>query len=77
MELREKIQFLAKEKIFDIKKLVNFGDSYAVILPKNWVELHGVGIDGNYYVTLKVENSNLIFSPIDETDIKAVTVKEK
>ena len=77
MELGEKIQFLAKEKIFGIKKLVNFGYSYAVILPKNWVELHGVEIDGNYYVTLKVENSNLIFSPIDETDIKAVTVKEK
>lgn len=77
MEFNEKVRLLAKERFFGIKKLVDFGNSYAVILPMNWVKLHGLEIDGEYYVTLRVEDSQLIFSPISEEEVEEITVKEK
>lgn len=77
MDTAEKIRALAKIRAFGVKKLIKFGDSYAITLPKSWVELNGIEIDGDYYVSLNVENTKLIFSLIDAEAIEEIAVKEK
>ena len=77
MKTEEKIKALAKIRAFGVKKLVRLGDSYALVLPKSWVELNGIEIDGNFFVSLNVEGIKLVFSLIDLEGLEEVKVKEK
>lgn len=77
MQVKDKIRILAEQKIFGMRKLVKFGNSYGINLPRTWVNMNCIEIDGNYYLKLEVENNKLIFSPIDPSDIEGVVVKKK
>lgn len=77
MELKEKIRLLSEQHAFDIRKLTRIGDSLGLLVPRTWVDLHCIEIDGEYYFRLKVAEGKLIFSAIDPDDIEAVTIKEK
>jgi antitoxin component of MazEF toxin-antitoxin module len=77
MELAEKIKILGEQHAFGVNKLTKIGNSYAIILPKVWVQMHCVDIDGGYYLRLEVEDNQLIFSPIELEDVEAIVIKEK
>jgi len=77
MELEQKIKILAESRMFGISKLVHLGGSYALILPKRWVEVNMTDIDGDYYCGVEVVDDTLVFRPIDPNDLEAVTIKEK
>ena len=72
-----KIKLLAEEKAFGIRKLTKVGDSFALILPKFWVQWYCTEIDGNYYLKLQVIDNELVFSPITSDDVKDIRIKEK
>jgi hypothetical protein len=77
MELEEKIRILAERKAFGIRKLLSIGNSYAIVIPKFWVEYNCLEIDGDYFMQLDVEGESIRFSPINVDSLKAVKVKEK
>jgi len=79
MELEQKIKIMAESKMFGITKLIRFGSSYGIVVPRLWLEMHATAIDGDYYVSLDVsdENATLAFRPINPEDIEAVSIKEK
>ena len=72
-----KIRFLAEEKLFGIRKLIPIGGSYGLVIPKMWVVMNCVEIDGDYYLKLQVNGDELIFSPISSDDIRKVSIREK
>ena len=79
MRLKQKIEILAESKVLGITKLTRFGTSYGVVVPRLWLEMHAIALDGDYYLSLAVsdENATLTFRPLDPKDIEAVIVKEK
>jgi len=77
METDQKIKILAETKTLGITKLIHFGGSYGVTLPKLWVDFNAVMVEGDYYCRLQVVDNTLIFSPITSTDLEAVTIREK
>ncbi|HEY41518.1 MAG TPA: hypothetical protein G4O18_06625 [Dehalococcoidia bacterium] len=78
MKIEDKLKVLAERpEIFGITKLIKIGGSYAIIVPKLWLEFNGVEVDGEYYCRLEVANSQLVFSPIAPEDIESVVIREK
>ena len=77
MQIEEKIKILAEQRALGIRRLLRLGNSYAITLPKIWVELHCIEIDGVYYVKIEVQEGELFFSTISPEDIEGIVVKEK
>jgi antitoxin component of MazEF toxin-antitoxin module len=63
--------------MWGIRKLTKFGDSHAIIIPAKWLNIYAMQIDGNYYVEMRVEDDQIIFSPINEEDLLSISVREK
>lgn len=77
MNIAQKIKLLADQKALGIHKLHKLGNSYAITVPKMWVELHYIEINGEYYVRLEADEGRLHFSSIDLGYIESVVIKEK
>lgn len=77
MELEQKLKLLAEQNIFGINKLIKLGGSYALILPRTWVDIHCISIDDAFYVKLQVIDGKLVFSSIAPRDIADIVIKEK
>lgn len=77
MELEEKIKYLSKEKLLGIRKLTPIGGSYSFTIPRLWVTMHCTEIEGDYYVKLRVIEDELIFSPIDPSEVENITIRRK
>ena len=48
---------LVNGTLLELKRLVSFGNSYALVLPKDWVRVHCDLIDGHYWLVLDIEDS--------------------
>lgn len=77
MENTEKIKLLAKDSLFGVKKLQRIGGSFAVLLPREWVEWSCVEIDGDYYCKMDIADRSLLLSMIAETDLENLDIKGK
>ena len=77
MDLHKKIEILSKQQAFGMRKLTKVGNSFALLVPKSWLDFNCTEIDGEYYFTLQVEGNQLIFSPVDLEVVDAVTIREK
>lgn len=75
MESVEKIKLLAKEKAFGIRRATRIGDSYGVLVPKFWLEMHSVLLDGDYYFQMQVEDGKLIISPLNLKDVENIAME--
>ena len=51
------------EELFGKKKLYPFGGSYAVIVPKAWVDIFCKPISGIHWVTVDVETGIITIRP--------------
>lgn len=76
MELKKKIEWMSRHHIFGVKKLTKVGDAFYLNIPKAWILVNCIEIDGAYYFKLEVEGNQLIFSPISLEDLEGRIVKE-
>lgn len=77
MNVEKKIQILAESNLSAITKLIRIGGSYGVTLPKIWVDLNMIEIEGEYYCGMEIAGNNIVFRPIEPNDYEAVTIREK
>lgn len=56
------------EELFGKKKLQTLGGSYAVIIPKGWVDIFCKPINGVYWVTVDVETGVITIRPWREDE---------
>ena len=75
MEIDEKIKKLGRSHSFGIRKLIIVGNSYAITLPKFWVDMYCTRIDGEYYLKLKVIGGDLLFGAIKPEDVEHIRMK--
>ena len=43
---KDKIKTLASQNVLGIKKFVRIGDSFGIIIPRLWLEMNAIEIDG-------------------------------
>jgi len=77
MEIAEKIKILAKMKVYGIRKLVRVGDSYAMIVPIQWLSVNAIQVGNDYYVAMRLENNDIIFSPVDKEFLEEIIIRRK
>lgn len=56
-------------KMLGCRKLHRLGDSYAIILPKLWIDANAVKMGESYYVKMSTEMEEIIVQPIDQGEI--------
>lgn len=77
MDIEQKIKVMAESKILGMTKLIRLGGSYALTVPKMWLEFNATEVEGDYYCQVDVVGNTLIFRPIKPGDIEAVVIKER
>jgi hypothetical protein len=71
----DKIKLLAEKKAFGIRKVLPLGHSYAIVLPKFWVELFCTEIDNKYYMEIDVQDDVVRIHPVDTEALKNIHIK--
>jgi hypothetical protein len=56
MKVEDKIRVLAEQKAFGIRRLIKVGSSFAITVPKIWVNLHCLEVDDKYYLRLEAQD---------------------
>lgn len=77
VEKKALIRELGRQRAFGVKKLVRIGGSYAVVVPKIWINFNAVEIDGDYYFKMGVEGNELVLKAITDEDLEGVSIKPK
>ena len=61
-----------------IKKVLRIGNSYAVVLPKEWVEFFCLRANNNYWAIIEPgDNNSVVLRPLVEQDIEGIEVSAK
>jgi len=65
------LETLRRSGIFQVKRLLKSGGSYAFIIPKALTELIGTEVDGDYWVSYELtEEGKLTIGPLALGDIE-------
>lgn len=77
LEIEQKVKVLSQLG-FGIRKVSRLGNSYAIIVPKEWVEYFCLRTDDAYWVQMSIDEDNTLrISPLTEADLKAIRVRKK
>lgn len=56
-------------KLLGATRLQRLGDSYALIIPKLWIDANAVKIDNSFYVKTDVDLDQITIEPLDREEI--------
>jgi len=52
------------------KKLIKLGRSYAIVLPRSWIDVFGYEVAGSYWVKFDQSGNSIKLEPLDDTFVK-------
>ena len=76
-DLTEKLVIL--QKVLGVRRLINFGSSYAVVIPKEWADLFCLKSDDHRWISLSYnqDKNQIILSPLSREEVDSIIVEEK
>jgi len=57
-----------RKKLSNIRAVSRLGDSFAVLLPKLWVEVFCDQVDGHYRICRTIDKDVITIRPVEEND---------
>lgn len=75
--IEEKLKVLQSMGVLGIRKLIPVGGSYAVIIPKEWIDYYTLQTNSGYWVKLlPTEEGNILLASVTEDEVKSLYVAE-
>ena len=70
--LEAKLKILADLGLFGLRRLSKWGNSFGLVVPKDWLNLECLLIGETYWVTLEQQGTAIVVHPVTEKELQEI-----